>query len=68
MKFAPGEEKVEFVVLHYSAHEIGGGVWGYDASNLTTRMQKNLRINKSGALGAVETGSTVQTSQEVSAD
>jgi hypothetical protein len=30
---------------------IGGGVWWYDASNLTTTVQKNLGINKNGRPG-----------------
>jgi len=30
---------------------IGGGVWWYDASNLTTTVQKNLGVNKNGRPG-----------------
>jgi hypothetical protein len=30
---------------------IGGGVWWYDASNLTTTVQKNLGVNKHGRPG-----------------
>ena len=30
---------------------IGGGVWWYDASNLTTTVQKNLGVNKNGRSG-----------------
>ena len=30
---------------------VGGGVWWYDASNLTTTVQKNLGINKRGRAG-----------------
>jgi hypothetical protein len=30
---------------------IGGGVWWYNASNLTTTVQKNLGVNKNGRSG-----------------